>query len=111
MLALVVAAAAGLWLAIAPPDLTSSDGSGGPAGDVGQPVATATAAEPTAGPGATASPTATSTPAGETYIVQPGDTLAAIAELFGTSVEELTAANGIAPDAVIQPGQELVIPQ
>jgi LysM repeat protein len=45
-----------------------------------------------------------------TYVVQAGDTLAAIAHAYGVTVEAIVAANGI-PDAdVIAVGQELVIP-
>lgn len=102
VLALVAVAAVGIWLLIAPPDLTDSESDGGPTGDIGEPVATSTATGSAA--------TATSTPTGETYTVQPGDTLAAIADRFETSVDDLAAANDIAPDDVIVPGQELVIP-
>jgi LysM repeat protein len=42
--------------------------------------------------------------------VQPGDTLAAIAVRFGTTVEALQAANGIDDTDVILIGQVLVIP-
>jgi LysM repeat protein len=45
-----------------------------------------------------------------TYVVQEGDTLAAIAEQFGTTVEELQAANGIDDPNTINIGQVLVIP-
>ncbi len=47
---------------------------------------------------------------GPTYVVLPGDTLFRIAQVFGTSVDELAAANGIDDPASIFPGQELVIP-
>jgi LysM repeat protein len=43
-------------------------------------------------------------------VVQSGDTLAAIAVRFGTSVEAIQAANGIADTDVILIGQVLVIP-
>jgi LysM domain-containing protein/uncharacterized protein DUF5715 len=45
-----------------------------------------------------------------TYTVRSGDTLWDIARAHGVSVEAITAANGL-DDAVIQPGQELVIPE
>jgi len=45
-----------------------------------------------------------------TYTVRSGDTLWDIAQAHGVSVEAITAANGL-DDAVIQPGQELVIPE
>lgn len=44
------------------------------------------------------------------YTVQPGDTLSALAERFGTSVNELVAANGLTDPDAIQPGQTLLIP-
>jgi len=68
----------------------------------------------TSTPGATAeSGGATATPAppsGQTYTVQPGDTLYEIARRFGVSVEALARANGILNPALIHPGQVLVIP-
>jgi len=49
-------------------------------------------------------------PPQQTYVVQEGDTLAAIAQRFGTTVSALQAANGIEdPDEIII-GQVLVIP-
>ncbi len=53
-------------------------------------------------------PTATSAP--PVYVVQPGDTLTAIAERFQTTVEALVAANDIADPSLIEVGQKLVIP-
>lgn len=47
---------------------------------------------------------------GPIYIVQPGDTLSGIASTFGTTVDELAQANGIADLGSIQPGMQLVIP-
>lgn len=44
------------------------------------------------------------------YIVRAGDTLTAIARRYGTRVEALVAANGIANPGLILIGQELVIP-
>lgn len=45
------------------------------------------------------------------YAVQPGDTLGAIAQAHGVTVDELVAANDIADPNVLQVGQALVIPQ
>lgn len=72
----------------------------------------------TAGSGAGASETASSTeetssttegPASNrgSYVVQPGDTLSAIAARDGTGVEELAAANGIDPNAPLLAGAVL----
>ena len=61
--------------------------------------------EPTVAPTAPPAP-----PAQETYVVQEGDTLAAIAERFGTTVSALQAANGIEDPNEIVIGQVLVIP-
>lgn len=44
------------------------------------------------------------------YTIQPGDTLTALAEKFGTSVSALQQANGLESDLIIS-GQRLVIPQ
>jgi len=44
------------------------------------------------------------------YIVGRGDTLAAIARRFGTTVSAISAANGIVNPNLIFPGQRLVIP-
>ncbi|MGQ9889371.1 MAG: LysM peptidoglycan-binding domain-containing protein [Aggregatilineales bacterium] len=44
------------------------------------------------------------------YIVEQGDTLAAIARRFGTTVSAISAVNGIANPNLIFVGQRLVIP-
>ena len=44
-----------------------------------------------------------------TYVVQPGDTLMAIAERFGVSWQALMEANGISDPTDLQVGQELII--
>lgn len=49
-------------------------------------------------------------PPPQTYVVQAGDTLAAIAQTFGTTVAALQAANGIEDPNQIIIGQVLVIP-
>jgi murein DD-endopeptidase MepM/ murein hydrolase activator NlpD len=59
-------------------------------------AATAAAQEPTAEP--------------PVYEVRPGDTLFAIAERFGTTVEAIVGANDIADPGLISVGQKLVIP-
>jgi LysM repeat protein len=49
------------------------------------------------------------TPSG-LYVVQPGDTLSALAEAFGTTVDEIMAANGLTDPDALQAGQTLIIP-
>lgn len=44
-----------------------------------------------------------------TYMVQPGDSLYSIANLYGTTVETLMMINGIKDPALIHVGQELLI--
>lgn len=61
-------------------------------------------------PVATPAPTPPPAPVQTTYVVQGGDTLAAIAQQFGTTVEALQAANGIEDPDEIFIGQVLVIP-
>jgi LysM repeat protein/uncharacterized protein YvpB len=52
----------------------------------------------------------TASPIPAAYIVQPGDTLAAIARSFGLSWPEIAAANGITWPYSIRPGQVLFLP-
>lgn len=52
----------------------------------------------------------TPTPGPLSYIVQPGDFPASIAAQFGISVDELLSVNQIGYDAVIYPGDLLIIP-
>jgi len=49
-------------------------------------------------------------PAGQTYAVQPGDTLSQIAAWFGVSVDSLCEANGLWNPNMIYVGQVLIIP-
>jgi LysM repeat protein len=58
---------------------------------------------------ASASPSAgsTTTGSGGSYVVQPGDTLTAIAARAGTSVASLAAANGLDPGGVLLSGTAL----
>ena len=66
---------------------------------------------PTPTPEPTSAPTeAPPPPPQQTYVVQEDDTLAAIAERFGTTVSALQAANGIEDPDEILIGQVLVIP-
>lgn len=72
------------------------------------PVATATPLPSPTPPPATPEPTPAPTP--RTYVVQEGDTLAAIAQQFGTTTEAIQAANGIQDPNLIAVGRVLVIP-
>jgi cell wall-associated NlpC family hydrolase len=45
-----------------------------------------------------------------TYQVQPGDSLARVAQRVGTSPAQLAAANALTPDSVLQIGQKLNLP-
>ncbi|HJP70155.1 MAG TPA: LysM domain-containing protein [Candidatus Limnocylindria bacterium] len=58
----------------------------------------------------TAAPTPIPPPPPQTYTVQQGDTLAAIAQRFGTTTQALQQANGIEDPNQIVIGQVLVIP-
>jgi LysM repeat protein len=49
-------------------------------------------------------------PTPRTYVVAEGDTLAEIAQQFGTTVEAIQAANGIEDPNAISVGQVLTIP-
>jgi LysM repeat protein len=49
-------------------------------------------------------------PAGEEHVIQPGETLYAIAGRYGLAASELARANGIANPALVRPGQLLAIP-
>jgi LysM repeat protein len=71
---------------------------------------------PATSSGETATSTATSTPAATTtetetsatgYVVEPGDTLTAIAERAGTTVDALAAANGLDPNGILFAGSTL----
>ena len=57
-----------------------------------------------------ASSASASAPSSRTYVVQPGDTLLAIAQQFGISADQLAAANNVSnPDSIVV-GQSLSIP-
>ena len=53
--------------------------------------------------------TATAVPSTRTYEVQPGDTLAGIADVFGVDVSTILSSNGIDDPDTIKPGSELRI--
>lgn len=57
---------------------------------------------------ATAAPVSSSTSSGG-YVVQPGDTLTSIAARYGTSVDQLAAANGLNPNGLLLSGRTLSV--
>jgi LysM repeat protein len=63
-------------------------------------------------PASSATPAPTYTSSGDSggYVVQPGDTLSAIAARDGTSVAELAAVNGLDPNGVLLAGATLRLP-
>jgi LysM repeat protein len=67
---------------------------------------------PSSQPNATAQPTVAQPTAGQsaTYVVQPGDSLSALAQRFGVTREALAAANKISPSSLLYVGQTLTIP-
>ena len=80
----------------APSTGSAVDGDGDYDGDVG-----------TAAPAPSAA--TVSAPSGGSYVVQPGDTLSAIAARAGMSVSELAAANGLDPKGILVSGKALVL--
>ena len=67
-------------------------------------------------PGASVAPAAQEAPApappavGGTYVVAGGDTISAIAQLHGVSVQAVLDANGLTASSIIYPGQSIVVP-
>jgi LysM repeat protein len=59
--------------------------------------------------GSSAVPVSTATSSAGSYVVQPGDTLSAIAERAGTSVAQLAAANGLDPNGILLAGSALQV--
>jgi hypothetical protein len=133
LLALLVGTAVALWLLVRPPGsgeeavvvagvtptgivtevdegTTTPDRTPSPTAGTATPAGTATST-----PAPTAAPT--NTPGPRTYRVQQGDTLLSIAEENappGVSAVDyanrIAAANGISPEDIINPGEELVLP-
>ena len=104
--------AAGSASASVPVEASAVPATGGrPTASVPPPTAAATP-QPTETPRGTrtAPPSAPADEGPRTYVVQEGDTLAGIANAFGTSVSALQAANDLEDTDVILIGQELLIP-
>jgi LysM repeat protein len=74
------------------------------------PLPTITAV-PSASPSASPTAAATVRPSpGGTYVVQPGDTLSSIGDLYGISYLAIAEANGIPSPYIIHEGDVLIIP-
>jgi LysM repeat protein len=122
ILALAIGAAVAIYLVVSPPASQSSQDSARPL-----PTPTPPALQPTATPtpemaatqataAATVTPggpaTPTPTPGPEVHVVEPGDTLSAIADAYGLSVADLLSANpGLSEETPLQIGQEIIIPR
>ena len=65
---------------------------------------------PEATPTFTPEPRPTPSPTPLVYVVQPGDSLSAIAQRFGVTVEALIEVNRLVDPDTLQVGQEIVIP-
>jgi LysM repeat protein len=76
---------------------------------IGKAVSIPSPGEASTGTTPTAGPSSTSSSAGGSYVVQPGDTLTAIAARAGTSVSALAAANGLNPAGVLLSGSTIVL--
>lgn len=74
------------------------------------PVEAAAAADAPASPTSAAVDVNAAAGGGRTYTVREGDSLSAIAQLFGVSQNSLAQSNGIVDPNLIIPGQTLVIP-
>jgi LysM repeat protein len=70
-----------------------------------------TTVPPTPSPTRPPEPQAPVSPSGDRYTVVPGDTLSGIANKLDVPLGQLLKANGMNPNTVIQPGQQLVIPR
>ena len=95
--------------------LTASPSAARPLSPVASPSPRAATTAPAPGVSPAVAPTpsptkVTGTVPGQTYVVQPGDTLGAIADEFGVTVQELIDANGLTNPDVLRVGQELIIP-
>jgi LysM repeat protein len=53
---------------------------------------------------------APATPVAASHVVQAGDTVTAIAQRHGVSIDAVLAANGLSRSSIIYPGQKLAIP-
>jgi hypothetical protein len=131
LLALLIGTAVAIWLLVQPPgsgssepvvipgftptDITTEEVDQTPT-SAASPTAAATR-PPTPGATAAVTPAATATPEPRIYLVEDGDTLLSIAAATappGVGAADyaalIAAANGISSDALINPGEELILP-
>jgi murein DD-endopeptidase MepM/ murein hydrolase activator NlpD len=83
---------------------------GGSLAEIASPSPQSTAAAAAVTPARTPAATPAPSPADVLYTVQAGDTVGAIADRFGVSVDAIVSANGLADAADLSVGQVLTIP-
>jgi LysM repeat protein len=76
----------------------------------GQIIAIPGASAVPASPAAPEAPAPAPPAVGGTYVVAGGDTISAIAQLHGVSVQAVLDANGLTASSIIYPGQSIVVP-
>lgn len=84
------------------PTMMLATGSGPSLADVPTPAAIETPAAQVA--------TLTPTPGPYIHVVQSGDTLSALATMYGVTIQEIATANKIQPTQILNIGQKLIIP-
>jgi LysM repeat protein len=90
-----------------PPQETATATAGAPSAGARSSIGSPADEEAAEGETAVATTSTGTATAGGSYVVQPGDTLSAIAARAGTSVAELAAANGLDPNGVLLAGHAL----
>lgn len=123
LLGLLVGSVFALWLLVRSPGLPDETRQIAAPESAPPPFAASPTPTPpaeTVTPVATEAPAATPTPVPTevapgpvTYIIEDGDTVFGIAEFFGVNYLDMLAVNGLTEEdaALLQPGDELVIPQ
>ena len=113
----VIAAVFALWWLRAPetPDVqqiasNNRQGALATALSAATPTVQPTALPPTPTPTETRQPTPTILAAPLRHVVKSGDTVAAIAEKYGSTIKDIIQANGLGADGRLNVGRELVIP-
>jgi len=120
----VIASLVALFLVLRPPEKTSDNGvirqvptstaavnaTATPTPPVTRTTTATTTAAASASPGTSPTPATTPTPGPKTYVVQPGDTLSAIAAANDTTIDEIVALNpGLDPNS-LDVGAEIRLP-